>query len=47
MLRAILIFVCIGTFCFAKQSLEVVSDNELIELVRTERFVVVLFSKYG
>lgn len=40
------IFCCLLTDSTKSQTLEVVNDNQLLELFRTENHVVVLFSMY-
>jgi hypothetical protein len=42
----ILTLLCIFMKGFNFSTLEVVTDDELLNLVRTEKYVVVLFSKY-
>lgn len=42
----ILILLCIFMKGFNFSTLEVVTDDELLNLVRTEKYVVVLFSEY-
>lgn len=42
----ILALLCIFMKGFNFSTLEVVTDDELLNLVRTEKYVVVLFSKY-
>jgi len=44
---AILTLLCILMKGFNLTTLEVVTDDELLNLVRTEKYVVVLFSEYS
>jgi len=44
---AVLALLCILMKGFNFSTLEVVTDDELVNLVRTEKYVVVLFSEYS
>lgn len=44
--KVAIIFLCSLIFCEASSSLETKTDDELVEMIKNERYVVVLFSGY-